>query len=145
MSKSITFEPIGVIHSPYKRRSQAPPQGRLKKEIFKIEIFERFQDGLKDIEGFSHIIILYYLHQSKGFILQVTTPWDTELHGLFTTRSPFRPNPIGFSVVQLNEIKENRLMVSDLDILDNTPVLDIKPYFREFKANKEIKTGWIAK
>jgi tRNA-Thr(GGU) m(6)t(6)A37 methyltransferase TsaA len=85
------------------------------------------------------------LHEISEYKLTVTPSGETMVRGLFATRSPRRPNPIGFSVVQLDNIKENQLVISDLDILDNTPVLDIKPYFREFDSNKDIKTGWMLK
>lgn len=142
----IEYKPIGIVRTPFKDLQGIPNQpSKSKGEYGIVEIYPEFQEGLRDLDGFSHIILLCHFHKSSEYKLTVTPSEETVVRGLFATRSPRRPNPIGFSVVQLNEIKENRLMVSDLDILDNTPVLDIKPYFREFDANKEIKTGWIAK
>lgn len=93
----LELEPIGVVHSPYKKNGEA--QGG--EEVSEIVIFDEYEGGLKDIEGFSHLHVFYWLHKSGGYSLSVRTPWDPEPHGLFATRSPHRPNPIGYSVVQL--------------------------------------------
>jgi tRNA-Thr(GGU) m(6)t(6)A37 methyltransferase TsaA len=135
------LNPIGVIHSPYKDRKQCPPQGR--EEICEIEIFDQYTEGLKDIDGFSHLILLYWLHSAKAYSLLVKTPWNSELHGLFATRSPNRPNPIGFSVVELIKINGNRLKVKGLDALEGTPLLDIKPYLPEIDAKSNVRIGWV--
>jgi tRNA-Thr(GGU) m(6)t(6)A37 methyltransferase TsaA len=135
------LNPIGVIHSPYKDRKECPPQGR--EEICEIEVFEEYAQGLKDIDGFSHLILLYWLHSAKAYSLLVKTPWNPELHGLFATRSPNRPNPIGFSVVELIEINGNRLKVKGLDALEGTPLLDIKPYLPEIDAKSNVRIGWV--
>jgi len=132
---------IGIIHSPYKDRKESPPQGR--EEICWIEIFDQHAEGLKDIDGFSHMILLYWLNQSKNFDLLVKTPWDSEPHGVFATRSPNRPNPIGFSVVELVEINGNRLKVKGLDALEGTPLLDIKPYLPEIDSKTNVRVGWV--
>ena len=132
---------IGIIHSPYKDRKESPPQGR--EEICWIEIFDQHAEGLKDIDGFSHMILLYWLNQSKNFDLLVKTPWDCEPHGVFATRSPNRPNPIGFSVVELVEINGNRLKVKGLDALEGTPLLDIKPYLPEIDSKTNVRVGWV--
>lgn len=142
----IEYKPIGLVQTPFKDLQEIPNQPFKSKGVHGIvEVYSEFQEGLRDLDGFSHIILLCYFHKSSEYKLTVTPSEETEVRGLFATRSPRRPNPIGFSVVRLDEIQENRLMVSDLDILDNTPVLDIKPYFREFDSTKEIKTGWISK
>ena len=120
--------PIGIIHSPYRETKDAPPQGRMKIDVFTIEIFEKYSAGLKDLEMVSHLIVLYWCDRAQRDLLQVTTPWDTELHGVFATRSPHRPNPIAFNVVDLLERKGNLLKVKGMDALDKSPVLDIKPY-----------------
>jgi formylmethanofuran dehydrogenase subunit E len=135
------LKPIGTIHSPYKGRKQCPLQGR--EEIYDIEIFGQYGEGLRDIDGFSHLILLYWLHSAKDYSLLVKTPWNSELHGLFATRSPNRPNPIGFSVVELMEINGNRLKVKGLDALDGTPLLDIKPYLPEIDAKPNVRIGWV--
>lgn len=135
------LSPIGIIHSPYKDKKDCPPQGR--EEICEIEIFCEYGEGLKDIDGFSHLILLYWLHSGRDYSLMVKTPWHSELHGLFATRSPNRPNPIGFSVVELIEINGNRLKVKGLDALEGTPLLDMKPYLPEIDAKSNVRTGWV--
>jgi tRNA-Thr(GGU) m(6)t(6)A37 methyltransferase TsaA len=135
------LNPIGVIYSPYKDREECPPQGR--EEICEIEISGQYGEGLKDIDGFSHLILLYWLHSAKDYSLLVKTPWNSEPHGVFATRSPDRPNPIGFSVVELIEINGNRLKVKGLDALEGTPLLDIKPYLPEIDAKSNVRIGWV--
>ena len=132
---------IGIIHSPYKDRKESPPQGR--EEICWIEVSEQYAEGLKDIEGFSHLILLYWFHQGNDYSLQVKTPWSSELHGVFATRSPDRPNPVGFSVVELIEREGNKLKVKGLDALEGTPLIDIKPYLPEIDAKTNVKIGWV--
>ena len=137
----LELKPIGIVHSPYKTRREAPPQGEEK--ISEIEIFDEYKRGLKDVEGFSHLHILYWLHESKGYTLSVRTPWDPEPHGLFATRTPHRPNPIGYSVVELIERRENSLRVKGLDAIEGTPVLDIKPYIPKIDSRPNAKVGWL--
>jgi tRNA-Thr(GGU) m(6)t(6)A37 methyltransferase TsaA len=132
---------IGVIHSPYKDRKECPPQGR--EEICEIEISGQYGDGLKDIDGFSHLILLYWLHSTKDYSLLVKTPWDSEPHGVFATRSPNRPNALGFSVVELIEREGNKLKVKGLDALEETPHIDIKPYLPEIDSKTNIRVGWV--
>ena len=140
---SVDLKIIGVIHSPYKTTADAPFQGNDK--ISKIEISKEYEGGLKDIEGFTHLHVFYWLHKSKGFSLIVTTPWDTIPHGLFTTRSPHRPNPIGHAVVELVEQKDNILSVRGLDAIEGTPVMDIKPYIKKLDVKTDAISGWIEK
>jgi tRNA-Thr(GGU) m(6)t(6)A37 methyltransferase TsaA len=135
------LQPIGIIHSPYKDRKECPPQGR--EEIFWIEVSEQYAKGLKDIDGFSHLILFYWLHCSKDYSLLVKTPWDSEPHGVFATRSPNRPNALGFSVVELIERDGNKLKVKGLDALEGTPLLDIKPYLPEIDAKPNVRVGWV--
>jgi tRNA-Thr(GGU) m(6)t(6)A37 methyltransferase TsaA len=132
---------IGIIHSPYKNRMECPPQGR--EEICWIEIFEEYTEGLKDIDGFSHLILFYWLHCSKNYSLLVKTPWNSEPHGIFATRSPSRPNALGFSVVELIERKGNKLKVKGLDALEGTPLIDIKPYLPEIDSKTNVRAGWV--
>ncbi|MCD6358703.1 MAG: tRNA (N6-threonylcarbamoyladenosine(37)-N6)-methyltransferase TrmO [Dehalococcoidia bacterium] len=128
----IKFKPIGIIHSPYQRMEETPRQGSFSPENYSsIEIFPQYEKGLNDIKNFSHIIVIYFLHRSKGYSLLSKPQRHNELRGVFTTRSPHRPNPIGFSAVKLLEKKKGILTVSGLDALDDTPVLDIKPYITE--------------
>jgi len=140
---SVDLKIIGVVHSSYKTTADAPFQGNDK--ISKIEISKEYEGGLKDIEGFTHLHVFYWLHKSKGFSLLVTTPWDTIPHGLFTTRSPHRPNPIGHAVVELVEQKDNILSVRGLDAIEGTPVIDIKPYIKKLDVKTDAISGWIEK
>lgn len=137
-----SIKTIGVIKSIYKTREDAPSQG--KEDISEIEIFDEYIDGLKDIEGFSHLHIFYLLHKSEGFSLSITTPWDIEKHGLFATRSPNRPTPFGYAVVELVERKDNILKVKGLDAIDGTPVIDIKPYIPNIDAKPFANVGWFS-
>ena len=140
---SVDLKIIGVVHSPYKTTADAPFQGNDK--ISKIEIYKEYEGGLKDIEGFTHLHVFYWLHKSKGFSLIVATPWDTISHGLFTTRSPHRPNPIGHAVVDLVERKDNILSVRGLGAIEGTPVMDIKPYIKKLDVKTDAISGWIEK
>jgi tRNA-Thr(GGU) m(6)t(6)A37 methyltransferase TsaA len=141
--QNLELKPIGVIHSPYKNTDKAPYQGHKSDEISRIEVFKEFEEGLQDIEGFSHIIVIYWFHKSKGFHLLVKTPWDDIPHGLFTTRSPHRPCPLGLTVVQLVAREENVLKVKGLDATDGTPLLDIKPYIPAVDERSVVKSGWL--
>jgi tRNA-Thr(GGU) m(6)t(6)A37 methyltransferase TsaA len=107
-----------------------------------VEIYPEFAEGLQGLEGFSHIIILYIFHQSKGYSLRVKPFLDHQEHGLFATRYPYRPNPIGLSIVRLEGIQANILNVADIDVLDGTPLLDIKPYVPDFDVRENARTGW---
>jgi tRNA-Thr(GGU) m(6)t(6)A37 methyltransferase TsaA len=108
-----------------------------------VEVFEEFRAGLKDLDGFSHIVLLYVFHRSEGFALHVVPFMDTQPRGLFATRAPKRPNPIGLSVVRLDRIEGGTLYVQNVDMLDGTPLLDIKPYVPEFDSPAHIRTGWL--
>ena len=140
----IENHPIGIIHSPFTELSGMPiqPAGAAGVEGT-VEVFSKYKDGLKDLEGFSHIIILYHFHQSKGFKLHVVPFMDSTPRGVFATRAPKRPNPIGLSVIKLQKIQDNILYVENVDILDGTPLLDIKPYVPEFDEQTEVRTGWL--
>jgi tRNA-Thr(GGU) m(6)t(6)A37 methyltransferase TsaA len=140
---SLKLKPIGTIHSPYKSHEEAPHQGRERDEICQVELFKEFEEGLKDIEGFSHIILIYYCHKSQGYHLLVKTPWDVKPHGLFTTRSPNRPCPLGLCVVELVAREKNILKVKGLDAIDGTPLLDIKPYIPAVDKKANVKIGWF--
>ncbi len=141
---SIEYRAIGVVHSPFKEAKGTPIQpSRAKGARGTVEVYQEFAEGLRDIEGFSHIILLCHLHKSKGYRLQVVPFLDTELRGLFATRAPKRPNPIGLSVVRLISVDDNTLTVEDVDFLDGTPVLDIKPFVGEFDNRGETRFGWL--
>jgi tRNA-Thr(GGU) m(6)t(6)A37 methyltransferase TsaA len=141
--QSLELQPIGIIHSPYKNTEAAPYQSYQSEEISQIDLFEEFEEGLKDIEGFSHIIVIYWFHKSRGYHLLVKTPWDDSLHGLFTTRSPHRPCPLGLTVVELIAREKNILKVKGLDAIDGTPLLDIKPYVPSIDERSVVKPGWF--
>ena len=110
-----------------------------------VEIKEEFSEGLQDLERFSHVILFYHFHKSEGYSLTVIPFLDNEPHGLFTTRAPRRPNGIGMSVVKLTGIENNILQIENVDILDGTPLLDIKPYIPDFDVFEVEKTGWYEK
>ena len=142
----ITYKPIGVIHSPFKEPKGTPIQPAAAKGINGIvEIFPEYAEGLKDIEGFSHIILLYHFHLSKEAALIVKPYMDSEAHGVFAMRGPSRPNPIGISVVHLIKVQGNTLHIQDVDIVDGTPLLDIKPYVPEFDIREVARIGWLEK
>ncbi len=140
----IEYRPIGVVHSPFAELSGMPIQPSRAKDVAgTVELFPEFHEGLKDLDGFSHIILLYHFHMVTGYRLQVVPFLDTEIRGLFATRAPKRPNPIGLSVVRLEDIQGSVLSVLDLDILNGTPVLDIKPYVTEFDERRDVRIGWL--
>jgi tRNA-Thr(GGU) m(6)t(6)A37 methyltransferase TsaA len=136
------FRSIGVIHSPYTKPGQMPIQASRSTARGQIILDPEYTAGLKDIEGFSHLILLYVFHHSNGYDLQVQPFLDDQNRGLFSTRYPRRPNQIGLSVVRLLESHENVLEIMDVDVLDNTPLLDIKPYMPEFDVRTDVKSGW---
>jgi len=125
------LKPIGVIHTPYKGVEEAPLQGRMLNDIAEIEVFKEYTDGLKDIEAWQHLIILYWLERAKRDTLLTISPFDSKIHGVFSVRSAHRPNPIGIAVVDLIGVKGNVLKVRGIDAIDGTLVVDIKPYYAE--------------
>ena len=140
------YRPIGIIHSPFKSLEGMPiqPIGAIGVRA-EVEIFPEYVEGLQDLEGFSHIILLYHCHLSKAYKLKVKPFLDDVERGLFATRAPARPNPIGMSVVRLIQIERTTLSVQDIDIIDKTPLLDIKPFVPDFDVRKTAKTGWLEK
>ena len=143
---TIEFEPIGVIHTPFTELEGMPIQPAGAAGVRgTVEVFAPYRAGLKDLDGFSHIILLYHFHHSQGFELHVVPFMDSDPRGLFATRAPKRPNPIGLSIVQLSEISNGLLHIQNVDILDGTPLLDIKPYVPEFDGQLEVRTGWLEK
>ena len=139
----IKFKTIGVIHSPFKKKEKIPCQGYKTDKRGKVEVFKKYEKALTDIEGFSHIYIIYYFHKHTGF-KHMTKPFlDEKEHGLFATRHFNRPNPIGISIVELLKRKENILTVRQIDVLDNTPLLDIKPYIPLFDQRNDTRIGWL--
>jgi tRNA-Thr(GGU) m(6)t(6)A37 methyltransferase TsaA len=134
--------PIGIIHSPCTDKSQTPIQASRSQVKGTVEIYPQYVEGLQDLEGLSHIILLYAFHESSGYSLIVKPFLDDQLHGLFATRYPYRPNPIGLSVVRLLERRDNVLDIEGVDMLDGTPLLDIKPYVPEFDIRNGTRNGW---
>ena len=144
MRESIVFQPIGVIHTPFPDPAGMPIQPAGGREITgSLEIFPEFADGLMDIEGFSRIILIYHFHRSGTCRLQLIPFLDTRPHGVFSTRAPNRPNPIGLSIVSLLGREDTCLQISGVDMLDGTPLLDIKPYLPECDAFSLERTGWF--
>ena len=138
----IIMHSIGVIHSPFTDKAQTPIQASRSQAIGSIVVYPEFGDGLKDIEAFSHIYLLYAFHNSSGYSLQVKPFLDDTEHGLFATRYPYRPNPIGISVVHLLSREGNSLIIEGVDMLDGTPLLDIKPYVPDFDLRTDVQVGW---
>ncbi|MGB9856337.1 MAG: tRNA (N6-threonylcarbamoyladenosine(37)-N6)-methyltransferase TrmO [Caldisericum exile] len=121
--------PIGIVHSPYITPKEAPNQGRYSDKIAELEIYPDYLPGLKSLSEATHLIVLYWCHLARRDILQTVTPFGPEIKGVFACRSPHRPNPIAFCVVELLKVEENRLTVRGIDAIDGSPLLDIKPYF----------------
>jgi tRNA-Thr(GGU) m(6)t(6)A37 methyltransferase TsaA len=140
----ICYRPIGVIHSGYKKREGVPIQGALVPDSRgRVEVFPEYQAGLHDIEGFSHIILIYHFHLAGGYRLLEKPYLEEKRRGIFSIRGPRRPNPLGFSVVRLDKRVKNVLYVSELDVMDRTPLLDIKPYVSGFDVRSNVKDGWL--
>lgn len=142
----ISYQPIGIIHSPFKKIEGMPIQPSAAHGVKgHIVINEKYVDGLKDLDGFSHIHLLYHLHLSKSYKLKVIPFLDNQERGVFSTRAPQRPNPIGLSVVKLISIKMNILEIENVDMVDGTPLLDIKPYVGGMEVVSDHKIGWLSK
>lgn len=145
MSK-IELESIGTIHTPFKEIEGMPIQAVGAKGVKgELHIKDKFKEGLKDLDGFSHINILFEFHKVEGYELVVKPFLDNKKRGIFATRSPKRPNHIGSSIVEINEIEDNIVHVSNVDILDGTPLIDIKPYVPHLwqETIEELKIGWF--
>jgi len=140
------MNPIGIIHSPYKEPEDIPIQGHFKPAVKAfVQLGKRYVPGLKDLERFSHAILIYFFHRSQKVELEGKPYLEDTSHGIFSIRSPHRPNHIGFSIVKIEKIKGNKLHFSGVDMLDKTPLLDIKPYIRHFDYRDDVKSGWIDK
>jgi len=139
-----TPRPIGHVHSPYQETSAIPRGlGAQHQAEGVLEILREFEPGLQDIEGFSHLYVFWVFDRSEGFELVGKAPTDDRPHGVFATRSPFRPNPIALTVVELIRREGASLHVRGVDMLDGTPILDIKPYLSSIPAEK-LRRGWLA-
>jgi len=145
MSKSIIeLQPIGIIHTPFKTIENMPIQPKAAKNVEgTIEIYPEFVEGLLDLEEFSHITLFYYFHKISGYQLKVKPFMDTVEHGIFATKSPKRPNAIGLSTVELLSIEKNIIHIKMIDVLDGTPLLDIKPFFAQFDNRENTRAGWL--
>lgn len=142
----IQYKPIGIIKSPFKQLDGMPIQPIGACGVHgEIHIKEEYKDGLADLEEFSHIMLIYHLHLSNGYSLRVKPFLDDKKHGIFATRAPKRPNSIGISVVKLEKVDGAVLYISNVDIVDGTPLLDIKPYIPHFdkKEDENVCIGWF--
>ena len=141
----IVYHSIGVIHSPYTETAGMPIQATAAIGVAgTIQLDPAYAEGLVDIDGFSHLILLYHLHQVREASLMVTPFLDDRPHGVFATRSPKRPNPIGLSIVRLVAVNGLTLAIQDVDVLNGTPLLDIKPWVPEFDVRANPRIGWFA-
>ncbi len=145
VEKPITMNPIGVVHSPYKKAKGTPIQGTLNETNAEawVELKEKYVKGLKDLDGFSHAILLYHFHLSDREEIVGKPYLEAHEHGIFAMRSPHRPNHIGLSVVKIQKIEGHGLYFTEVDMLDGTPVLDIKPYVKQFDSRPDAVSGWI--
>ena len=144
--RNITIKPIGIIHTPYKTPKDIPIQGIFKNNIEGfLELNEEYCEGLKDLDAFSHAILLYYFDRTEREDL-ISQPFlEDEKHGIFAIRSPHRPNHIGISIVKIKKIIENKVYFTEVDMLDKTPLLDIKPFVKQFDNRENVVSGWVDK
>jgi len=142
----IIMHPIGIIHSPYKEIKDIPIQGIFKSNLEAwIELENKYTNGLKDLDQFSHAIIIYYFHKSQREEIEGKPFLEQNKHGIFAIRSPHRPNHIGLSIVKIKTIKGNKMYFTEVDVLDETPLLDIKPYVKYFDSRNHVVSGWLDK
>jgi len=141
--QTIEFKPLGVVESRFEQQAGTPIQGKMApQETACIRVFEEYAAGLKDIEGFSHIYVFFKFDRAAGSQLLVKPYLDTVERGVFATRSPLRPNPLGMTIVRLDRVEGNCLHISGVDILNGSPVIDIKPYIPDFDQHQPEKIGW---
>ena len=146
MTEEIRIKPIGIIHTPYHKHADIPIQGRFKSDVKGCaKIDPEYMEGLKDLDGFSHAFLLCHFHASDRVTLTGQPFLENQEHGIFAIRSPHRPNHIGLSVVEIERIEDNRIYFTHVDMLDGTPLLDIKPYVTHFDCFPEASCGWIDK
>jgi tRNA-Thr(GGU) m(6)t(6)A37 methyltransferase TsaA len=139
----VEIVPIGRIYTPFRSKSDTPIQPFRSEAVGRVEVFKQYAEGLSDTEGFSHLILLYVFHESSGYQLTVKPFLDNQPRGLFATRYPARPNQIGLSIVKLLRREGNTLIANGIDVLDGTPLVDIKPYIPDFTPKDEIRIGWL--
>ncbi len=138
----IVLTPLGLIHTPFHTTSETPIQSSRSNAEGWVEVFPEFTEGLQDIEAFSHLYLIYHLHRAESVHLLVEPFLDDRKHGVFATRHPFRPNHMGISIVQLLSRDGNCLHVLGVDMLDQSPLLDIKPYVPDFDHRDPVRSGW---
>lgn len=144
MEEDICYRPIGKLHSPHKSAKGTPIQPSSAEGVEgRVEIFPDYRDGLEDLGGFSHVTLIYHFHLAGESTLIAKPYMDKEYHGVFATRSPARPNPVGISTMRLKKIEEGVLYLEDVDVLDGTPVLDVKPHVVEFDQPDDTSIGWL--
>jgi tRNA-Thr(GGU) m(6)t(6)A37 methyltransferase TsaA len=144
--EEVVYKPIGVVHSPFKMPQDVPIQSVAAEGVMgRVEVAREYVEGLRDVEGFSHLILIYHCHLAQKYSLLVRPFLDERLHGVFSTRAPSRPNPVGVSIVRLTKIEKNILHIQDVDIIDGTPLLDIKPFVPDFDQRKAERIGWLTK
>jgi tRNA-Thr(GGU) m(6)t(6)A37 methyltransferase TsaA len=142
--KDVVYKPIGVVHSPFKVPQDVPIQAATAEGVKgSVEVARGYAEGLRDVEGFSHLILVYHCHLAQSYSLLVKPFLDDGLHGVFATRAPSRPNPVGVSIVRLTKLEKNVLHIQDVDIIDGTPLLDIKPFVPQFDQREAEKIGWL--
>lgn len=144
MDASYPMRPIGEIHSPFVDKDQMPIQASRSTACGWVDVYPEFKSGLQDLDGFSHIFLLYVFHCSSGYHLTVQPFLDHSQRGLFSTRYPCRPNPIGLSIVRLIAVRDTRIDIEGVDVLDGTPLLDIKPYVPDFDQPQNTRAGWYS-
>ena len=141
---SVMYTPIGVIHTEYTEQEETPIQGIFNPSVGLVEVFPEYATGLDEIESFSHLYLIYHFHRATGYSLVQKPFLDGERErGIFAIRHFNRPNPIGISIVELIEVRGNVLVVRGVDMLDGTPLLDIKPYIRQFDHREQVRSGWV--
>ena len=144
--QSIVIKQIGIIHSPYKSLNDIPIQGNLNSEVEAyVELNKKYKEGLPDLDGFSHAILIYYFHESKREDVIGRPYLENKKHGIFAIRSPHRPNHLGLSIVEVGRIVDNKLHFTCVDMLDETPLIDIKPYIKYFDHRENVISGWVEK
>lgn len=143
VAKEMRLKAIGVVNSPFREPDEVPRGKELRECESQIEIYPEYVEGLKDVEGFSHLFILYWMHRAPPAALLAKPRLDDRMRGLFATRAPHRPNPLGLSLVRLIKVERNILKVKGLDAIDQSPVIDIKPYIPSPEEKQEIKIGWL--
>ena len=142
--ETVTYQPIGVIHSPFRQKAGTPIQGVFAPDAQGVvEVFEEFAEGLRDLEMFSHLYLLYDFHQADRTSLTCVPFLDDKPHGVFAVRAPCRPNRIGLSIVRLVSLEKCTIRVAEIDVLDGTPLLDIKPYVPAFDIRADASCGWM--